>query len=356
MAAVLLSGATGAQAFDHEALAQRALDDHILPGYAHFADAAKRFSETSAALCEAPSSQALAKTRSAAKDALLAWGRIEHIRFGPITENQRFDRLLFYPDPRGIARKQIARLLKHQDDHDLDPAKLAHASVAVQGFSALDQLLYGKASAQLAGTGKAGAFRCRYVHALAEAMQEIVGQTLVAWSGPFREIWLHPGPDNPTFLKAEETTQALLRSYVTELEVVRLQRLAPMIGTDGQSADANANPLLAQSGLGMAFVIANVEGIRALLTESGFVDPDFATNKPERTAMGVLGSVVTDLGFALRAGRNAIKAAPDPLASAKARALLPPMMYSLKNAEETGRAALGTLTGSMLGFNSLDGD
>ena len=33
-----------------------------------------------------------------------------------------------------------------------------------------------------------------------------------------------------------------------------------------------------------------------------------------------------------------------------------PMQLSLKNAEETGRAALGDLTGLTLGFNSLDGD
>jgi uncharacterized protein len=35
---------------------------------------------------------------------------------------------------------------------------------------------------------------------------------------------------------------------------------------------------------------------------------------------------------------------------------LAPMLLSLKSAEETGRAALGDLTGQTLGFNSLDGD
>ena len=32
------------------------------------------------------------------------------------------------------------------------------------------------------------------------------------------------------------------------------------------------------------------------------------------------------------------------------------MLLALKNAEETGRPALGDLTGQALGFNSLDGD
>ena len=66
--------------------------------------------------------------------------------------------------------------------------------------------------------------------------------------------------------------------------------------------------------------------------------------------------MATDLGFAIRAGEAAAAMAPDPLADAPARERLAPMLLSLKNAETTGRAALGDLTGQTLGFNSLDGD
>jgi uncharacterized protein len=347
---------TTAQAFDHAGLARRTLENHIIPGYARFAEATAAFAAQSAALCEPPSAEALSKTRDAAREALLAWGRIEHIRFGPITADKRFDRLMFYPDPRGIARKQIARLLRRRDRDDIRPAKLASASVAVQGFAAIDRLLYGKGSDALATSGKAAAFRCQYVKALAQALHGIAADTLRDWSGPYRNTWLHPGKGNGAFLTPEEVTQALLRSYVTGLEVMRLQRLAPVIGTAGRGEGDAADPLLAQSGLGAAFLIANVEGIRGLLTESGFVDPALTKTDAERTAAGVLESVITDLGFAVRAGETATKTAPNAFADKDARAQLAPMLYSLKNSEETGRAALGALTGSMLGFNSLDGD
>ena len=352
----LLGAITAAQAFDHAGLARRTLENHILPGYARLAEATETFAAQSAALCEAPSAAALAKTRKAAREALLAWGRIEHVRFGPITKDKRFDRLMFHPDPRGIGRKQIARVLRRRDPDDIRLAKLAHASVAVQGFSAIDLLLYGKGSVDLANAGQAAGFRCRYVAVLAEALHEIAADTLRDWSGPYRKTWLHPGKGNRAYLKPEEVTQALLRAYVTELEVMRLQRLAPVIGPEGQGATDAADPLLARSGLGADFLIANVEGIRALLSESGFVDPALAQADEERTAAGILESVITDLGFAKRAGETATKTAPDALADKNARAHLAPMLFSLKNAEETGRAALGTLTGAMLGFNSLDGD
>ncbi len=90
--------------------------------------------------------------------------------------------------------------------------------------------------------------------------------------------------------------------------------------------------------------------------ESGMGEPALGQGAEGRTAAGSIESVITDLGFAKRAGETATKTAPDALADKNARAHLAPMLFSLKNAEETGRAALGTLTGAMLGFNSLDGD
>ena len=64
--------------------------------------------------------------------------RIEPLRFGPITAKQRLDRLLFYPDPHGIVAKQTSKLLAKRDETDIEPEKLAGASVAVQGFGAVD--------------------------------------------------------------------------------------------------------------------------------------------------------------------------------------------------------------------------
>jgi len=352
---LLLTGAVPAAAFDHAAIAKRTLKTHILPGYARFDNAAKAFADKAAALCHAPSADALAQTREAARAALLAWGRIEHIRFGPITEHQRIDRLLFYPDPRGFARKQIAQLLKRKDEGALAPERLAGASIAVQGFTAVDRVLFGKGSDALAAPSATPSFRCRYLEALADGIAQIAADTHAAWAGPFKTAWLAPGPGNPSFLSAQETTQALVRAYVTELELVRLQRLAPLLSEDGKGGGHTA-PLLPKSALGVPFLLANIEGVRDLLQQGGFTDPALAADEKALSAISILGSVVTDLGFALRAGQSALKTAADVATSPDARAKLAPMDFALKNAEVTGRAALGSLTGVALGFNSLDGD
>lgn len=344
-----------ALAFDHAALAREALEHHILPGYERFAAAAGAFSASAAALCQSPSAPALAATRSAARQALFAWGHMEHIRFGPITEQQRLDRLLFYPDPRGIGRKQITRMLAHADYGDLALDKLAHASVAVQGFTALDELLFGEGAQSLASGGAGSTFRCAYVLALARSIERIAAGTRDAWNGPYRETWLHPGPGNRAYLSVQEPTQALLRAYATELEIVRLQRLAPAL-EEGETPKEHAEPLLAQGGLGLPFLLADIEGVRDLLTAGGFLDPAVAPTTPERSAQGILGSIVTDLGLAQRSGARALALSATPFDDKEACAALKPMLYALKNAEETGRSALTALTGQSLGFNALDGD
>jgi predicted lipoprotein len=339
-------------AFDDAALARLAYDGIILPGYARFAETSRAFAGQAEALCQAPSPAALDATRGAARAALLAWGRIEPVRFGPITQQQRLERLLFYPDPHGIVAKQTAKLLAKGDAAGIEPGKLAGASVAVQGFGAVDAALYGTAAEELATTSPAPSFRCRYVNALALDIAQIASETHAAWAGDYKRTWLTPGGSNKTYLTAKETTQALYRAYVTEIEVISAQRLAPQLGGDAKPS----GPLLPHSGLGLAFILANIKGEREILGTKGFLAEDLATTDQERAAIGILGSVATDLGFAIRAGEAAAAMAPNALTDAPARARLAPMLLSLKNAEATGRAALGELTGQTLGFNSLDGD
>ena len=344
-----------AAAFDDAALARQAYAGIILPGYARFEETSRAFAVKAEALCKSPSQAALDDTRAAARTALLAWSRIEPLRFGPVMQKQRFDRLLFYPDQHGIVAKQTAKLLAKHDEADIVAEKLAGASVAVQGFGAVDAVLYGHGSDALAGRAPEASFRCRYVHALAIDIAQIAAETHAEWAGAYGSTWLDAGPQNKTYLSPKENTQALYRAYATELEVIRLQRLAPVLAGEAK-AGGLVTPLLNHGGLGLSFILANIEGVRDILGPSGFGAADLAGTDKERSAIAILGSVATDLGFALRSGEAAVAMAPDPLADDKARARLAPMLLALKNAEETGRAALGDLTGQSLGFNSLDGD
>lgn len=347
-----LAGAGAARAYDNVALAKRAYDKLILPGYARFAETARTFAERTQALCRAPSAAAFTDARAAAKSALIAWGRIEPIRFGPITASQRLERLLFFPDPHHVADRQIARLLSAKNDDAITRDRLTGASVAVQGFGAVDVALFGPGSEALATA--ASSFRCRYVAALAAGIAEIAADVQAEWSGPYARTWLEPGGDNKTFLSAAETTQALYRAYVTELDVLRLHRLAPMLGADGKAS--RSPPLLRHSGLALPFILAGIDGARNMLGEDGFLADGSSADEKEQATRAILESAATDLGFATRAGEAAEALAGRGETDEALRGKLIAMGAALDNVDVISRPTLGELTGQTLGFNALDGD
>jgi len=340
-------------AFDHEGLALRARERHIVPGYARLASAGAAQSAAIAGLCETPGSHRLTEARAAFKGALTAWGRIEHIRFGPIAEQNRLDAMLFWPDVRGIARRQIARVLAEKQADALVPSKLLAKSVAVQGFSALDVALFGPGSESLATPDDAGRFRCGYARALASNIEAVARETHAGWSdaGGFGELWIKPGPDNRAFLTPRETTHALVQAYLTGLKQVRNVRLGGPLGLKERGIRP-LEPIVPNSGLAFDLIVANVEGLRALLLESDLAG---ATADGER-GRSIIQSVGVELDMTITQMRQVAEALPRALQDATARSRLLPLGFALRNAHEALSNAVSEAAGLSIGFNALDGD
>src|SRR5690606_20934891 len=111
-------------------------------------------------LCDEPSELRLEAVRGQFSSAVVAWSRVELYRLGPLMSGNRNDKILFWPDRKGIALKQVQAVLAGPDLDAADPVKLAGKSVAVQGLGALEFLLFGTGAEQLATAE--GAFRCHY--------------------------------------------------------------------------------------------------------------------------------------------------------------------------------------------------
>jgi hypothetical protein len=92
-----------AQPFDHSGLARQTLEQHIVPGYSRLAEAAKQLSRTLDQTCAKPFTSRPKAVDAAFDNMVTAWGRIEHINFGPITSENRLERILFFPDRRGLS-------------------------------------------------------------------------------------------------------------------------------------------------------------------------------------------------------------------------------------------------------------
>ena len=351
--AVLCAPEPAAAEYDHAAFARRALEQHIVPGYRRFLVAADAQDAAVAALCAAPRDATLASARQSFGAALDAWGRVEHLRFGPVMDENRYAGLLLWPDPRGIARRQIERALAQQDKDVLSAGALADKSVALRGFTALDILLFAKDSNGLTASSPASAFRCGYASAAAKVVARVARDTLEAWTTPdgFAARWLNPGPDNPVFLTAKETTQAIGQAYLNGLKQLRNVRLAGPLGFK----DRNVRPLeppVPNSGRALPLAIANAEGLRAMLLDTGLSEAPVPGAPPHT----VMQSTVTEFGTAIATIRKAAALSKKPFEDAAARNQLILVGFPLKNIFDTSAAYLAEEVGLTIGFNALDGD
>lgn len=234
LAAMLTAIASPALALDipSDAIINGAIDGYIRPAFHHFADDISALKTDVTALCAAPSVGALTAARDAFKTVAVSHSRIEFLRLGPLGVEDRAERLLFWPDSKGIALKQVQSALAEKEPTAADPTTLRKKSVAMQGLNALEYVLFGTGSDTLAATD--GVYRCSYGAAITSLLTDL-GATLDGeWqdksaSGP-AEAMLHPKPDATDYRTAQEVLEKLVGSLIVGTEVIRDQRLSPILG------------------------------------------------------------------------------------------------------------------------------
>lgn len=348
---VMLASGWPAAAFDHAKVARLALENHIRPAYGRLAEAAAALEGKTQELCRAHSAASFDEAKKTFAAAVLAWSRIEHLRFGPVTEANRQDRFAFWPDPKGIGRRQVARALNAKDATVANPETLARKSAALQGLTALEYVLYGPGSEALSSDNPDREFRCGYALAIGRNVAGMARDIDAGWraEGGFARLFLTPGADNAVYAKPEEVTQDLVQAYGTGLQSARELKFVAPLGFRKVGA-APEPAAYARSGLDRAVLIGNIEGVRDLFTQSGLAAELAAVNQ------GADRSILTELDLAT-ARLAALKtpfaqAANDPQLKLK----LAVVGFQLKNALETGGGQLSAAAGLSLGFNALDGD
>ncbi len=342
--------ARAAEAAASPGVVEKAIDGFIRPGYAAFRDKTGVLAGAAAALCKSPSADALAAARQDFAATVDAWSAVEVIRFGPVSDDNRLDRVLYWPDRKGAGLRQVQAVLAAADPAATDPAKLAGKSVAVQGLGALEFVLYGKDAETL--TGRQGAFRCRYGAAIAANLDGIAAALVAAWAKPdgFAAGWAAPGPADPLYRDDDEALTELVDVFINGLELIRDQRLGGFLAKAGAKEDRPKQALFWRSGLTQRALAANIAGLRTLLSASAFAEAlpaddrwlvqsaDAQLGNAVATVAGVPGSIAEALADPARRER---------LVAFQA------ITSSLSNL--FGTRATGAL-GLSAGFSSLDGD
>jgi hypothetical protein len=304
-----------------------------------------------AALCRTPSEAALKDTQKAFTATVNAWSLVEPIRFGPVAEQHRYERIFYWPDPKGLGARQVREALGKPDATVTEAASLSGKSVALQGLPALEYLLYGDGAGALAKGGGEGAFRRRFAETIAGNVAGMARDIASGWQdgAPYAKAYLEPGPANAAYHTQKEVTLELFKTFATGIEMVRDQKMAKALGAKPDQARPQLAPFW-RSDLSFSNMADNLQSVRELFAKGGFgqvVHDD---------SPGVEDSIVFDLNHAVQVLRGLDKPIAQAVHNENLRAKLEALRVSLKSAATTAGDIISRSAGLTFGFNAMDGD
>lgn len=356
-------------------LGARLTDGYIRPAMARFAQTAQTMTHTLAPLCAAPSPEGRAQVQADFAALVQAWSGIAFLRFGPLVEGNRFERIFFWPDPRGATQRQVQALLVKADPPLTTVAGVQGGSVAVQGIPALEFALFGTGSegvyrqagpmtkdAATAATVTPPAshddavaraqYRCAYAVAVAGNLAGM-GEALVqAWApdAAMAHDFTAPSGSNPLYRAQSEVAAELLKAVSTQLQFLRDTTLMPALGASADMTRPQRAPLV-RSNNTLPAAMASLHALREVMRAADLGREGLSAQ--EQWLAGATGIAATRMADSLaRVSVPFAQALTDPAS----RAQLIDVVAGLNTLKTQVDGELAAALGVQVGFNALDGD
>lgn len=347
-AATMLALATGSlqaqeAATDWTGINLAVTDAHVLPGYARLAEDAAALPVAARQFCANPDAAGLELVRQAYHAAFDAWQGVAHLQFGPVTYFNWNYRLQFWPDDNGTGARQLDTMLAAADPAALDASSFERQSVGVQGFPALERLLF---DGDVMAAVQAQPYHCQLVTAIAGNLASMASGIEQRWREEFRAVIADP-VGSGQFEDAQDATVDFYKALVESVRRYQQQKLEPVLGASlAQVRERRAESWRSQRSL--RNLKLNVAALRQL-----FLDTEPAL------ASALLPEDLPALQSGFDTLQQSLAALPDdfaPLLQDEAGyARLTAVRNEFDALFEALEAALKR-TDLYLGFNSLDGD
>ena len=335
----------------YQALNVAVVEDYVLPRYAAFAEASAAL-ETSLNRACADGRAEAAESAQAYHAAMDAWMAVQHLRFGPSELFLRYDRIEFWPDPRGVVRRHLAQLLSDRDPAALQPEAFANGSVAVQGFPALERLLFDSGDKDWATP-----FTCDLVRAIGGNLRAIAEGLYDDWRGGeihFAQVLTGAGQGgNARYFDAKEASLDLAKSLRAALLLVQDYKLGRPLGKS-QDAALATRAESHRSARSLRNVALNLKAAQALYegTDTSFSSLARVQPKGEDLDNAIRGAFARLVAAAAAQPDSLIAAleAPDGWQQLDA------IRVEARQLLELLGGPLSTVLDLPMGFNSFDGD
>jgi predicted lipoprotein len=338
-----LTMAGNAQAQDPSAM----LIDYLVPAYQQLAATADVQIDAMETLCQTPSAENLQAARNGFAELALAYAYAEPVRFGPITQNNRLERLYFWPDRKSTGLKQVQKALVSEDESVLSVDSLKDKSVALQGLNALEYVLHGALADKL--TSDANSHACRYGETIAQNMWAMADQMVVKMVADDGLISKFNAPEESAtlFRTSEDVLRISFETFSQFPEIISATRLNEW---GDEKPNLNVMPLR-RAGLSMQLVQKDIEGLAAAF------EAFTGSEKHEELLTIAFDAYRFELNNALRVSKElATNTNAEILADEALRKKIGYLRIVLNSLHEIADEQIAPELGLVLGFSSLDGD
>ncbi|SDO23970.1 imelysin family protein [Vreelandella arcis] len=301
--------------------------------YAELSAASERLEASAARFCQAPDEAHKQRLEDDWLSAYQAWQAVRFIQFGPVEQNSRGWQLQFWPDRKNLVGRKVSGWLKAPDAPDVQA--IANDSVAIQGFPALEYLLYDDAMDEQVLSDPA----------VCDLMQSITTHLADTTSALHRD-WQAFGEHYRNTPRYTETT---LASAIQALELLEEKRLGDPMGLQGTSA----NGYLAEawrSGHSVRLVESTLEGLR-----TGFL-PGLSALLREADAVALAEAFRDQLNDALAQASELQPGLVPSLEDEEAFRGLQSLYLNISQLRHLLGNEIAAELGLVRGFNSSDGD
>ncbi|SNY99000.1 imelysin family protein [Halomonas sp. hl-4] len=301
--------------------------------YAELSAASERLEASATRFCQAPDESHRQRLENDWLSAYQAWQAVRFIQFGPVEQNSRGWQLQFWPDRKNLVGRKVGGWLQAADAPNAQD--IAADSVAIQGFPALEYLLYDDAMGEQA-LGDPDA--CDLMQAITTHLADTTNALHRDWQA-FGEH----------YIETSDYTEATLASAIQTLEQLEDKRLGEPMGLKG----ASANGYLAEawrSEQSVRLVASSLEGLR-----TGFL-PGLTALLREADALPLAEAFRDQLDKTLAQARELPPGLVPSLEDDEAFRGLQSLYLDISQLRHLlGNEIAGEL-GLVRGFNSSDGD
>lgn len=221
-------------------------DSVILPRVQASRDSAQQLAQAISSSCQ--QNNALDEARPAWRRAFLDWQAASAFSFGPLSEETR-QRIELFPDPRNLVQQRSDALLAAEQAPTQQD--IARATAPIQGFPALEYLLFGPVNQHPQA--------CATARAISQHLADRLSQLQSDWQSYLSQVFINGETASLTVL-----VEAITRAIV----VIRDDELGAVLGNETGNA---ARPQWASapwSGASIAAMNAELDSLLAMINGS----------------------------------------------------------------------------------------